>query len=477
MPVRLRWKTLLLLTIAFFGSRAIFAGAGVHFDNHLLESMWQYLDPDLLQSQLGESLFYLHSQPPGYDLLIGLALKVWPAQPDVLLWMVHVALGLGLTLSIAALTRRLGAPEWVSAAVALLWMLNPAAVLYENWFFYTHAEAALLGISALFLHRFEAGRKRRDGLLFFATLAALVLVRASFHLMWLVLIALLLMRISRVGWRRVMRLAAAPVLVASLWYTKNLVVFGSFTSSTWLGMNLTTTMVYSLTKGERAELIAKEVITPVVNRGVFQSIFSYTNFVEMPPKTGIPVLDRPFKKSSRNLNHLGYIAVSRRMLTESLSALRARPVGYLRSLGTSLKTYFHAASDYEHLGENARQIGPYKRIYEALVLGRTVTGWCWVLVFALPISLVFALDAASMRRRVASPEGWARAVTMLFLAGNLVYVTLVGTMIDVGENNRFRFGIDPFVMILSALALVAAARWSMAVLRRRLAARRSAHSG
>lgn len=459
MPTRIRWTTLLTVTIAFFGSREIFGRAGIRFDNNLLESMWQYLDPALLQSQLGQSLFYLHSQPPGYDLLIGLAVKAWPAHPTVLLWLVHLALSLALTLSIAALTRRLGAPEWLSAATAVLWMLSPGAVLYENWFFYTHAEAALLGISALLLHRFETGRRRRDGFLFFAALAALVLVRTSFHLVWLVLIAALLLRISRVPRRKVALLAAAPVLVATLWYTKNLLVFGSFSSSTWLGMNLTDTMIYSLSMDERAKLIAQGVLSPVVNRGTFQDLSAYASFVEMPPKTGIPVLDRPTKKSARNLNHLGYISVSRRFMTESLKVLRARPDGYLRSLATSLETYFHSAADYQHLGRNARKIARYKQVYEAYVLGRTGTGWCWNIFFALPISLVFALVSASQKHRIAAPEGWARAVTMLFLAGNLVYVTLVGTMIDVGENNRFRFGIDPFLMMLSVLTLTAAARW------------------
>jgi hypothetical protein len=38
------------------------------------------------------------------------------------------------------------------------------------------------------------------------------------------------------------------------------------------------------------------------------------------------------------------------------------------------------------------------------------------------------------------------------LLANLVYVTLVGTLVDVGENYRFRFKLGPHVAVLVTLA-------------------------
>jgi hypothetical protein len=45
------------------------------------------------------------------------------------------------------------------------------------------------------------------------------------------------------------------------------------------------------------------------------------------------------------------------------------------------------------------------------------------------------------------------ALTVVFLWINIVYVTLVGNSFEVGENNRFRVMIDPFMTVMVALFL------------------------
>ena len=51
------------------------------------------------------------------------------------------------------------------------------------------------------------------------------------------------------------------------------------------------------------------------------------------------------------------------------------------------------------------------------------------------------------------PVDWPFAGTVLFLCFNIIYVALVGNCFEVGENNRFRFEIDPFLLILLGLFL------------------------
>ena len=43
------------------------------------------------------------------------------------------------------------------------------------------------------------------------------------------------------------------------------------------------------------------------------------------------------------------------------------------------------------------------------------------------------------------------SLTLLFLLINIIYVTLAGNFFEMGENNRFRFVIDPFVLIILGL--------------------------
>ncbi len=64
-----RW--LLAVIAMFLLSRSAAMAAGVRFDASPLGYFLQYLDPHLLRARLGESLWYLHSQPPLFNLLLG----------------------------------------------------------------------------------------------------------------------------------------------------------------------------------------------------------------------------------------------------------------------------------------------------------------------------------------------------------------------------------------------------------------------
>src|SRR5438477_6896176 len=66
---------LLAVIVAFAISRVIYFWLGVRFDMTPLASFDQILDPLLLRERLAESLWYLHSQPPAFNLYLGLVLK------------------------------------------------------------------------------------------------------------------------------------------------------------------------------------------------------------------------------------------------------------------------------------------------------------------------------------------------------------------------------------------------------------------
>jgi hypothetical protein len=60
--------------VSFGASRAAAYAAGVRFDSSPLAFCWQLVDPDLLRTRLLESLFYLHGQPPLFNLYLGVLL-------------------------------------------------------------------------------------------------------------------------------------------------------------------------------------------------------------------------------------------------------------------------------------------------------------------------------------------------------------------------------------------------------------------
>jgi hypothetical protein len=280
-------------------------------------------------------------------------------------------------------------------------------------------------------------------------------VRASFHVAWLLLVAALAALGARPRWRAVLRLAAAPLLVAALWYGKNLVLFGSFSSSTWLGMNLARVALDSLPPARRSDLVKQGVLSPLAKVAPFRELAAYARHVERPRPTRVPALDLPSKpRRTPNFNHAAYVGISRRFLKDSTAAIAASPDAYLRGIERAVRIYVRAPSDYWLLDSNSRRITAYVRLYERVVYGVQPTRWCAVLVAALPLSLAYALHAGIARRR---RIGRASSTTLLFLAGNIAYLTLVSTVLDAGENNRFRFPLDALVMVLVLLALRGAA--------------------
>ncbi|HEV7501472.1 MAG TPA: hypothetical protein VGQ33_15765, partial [Vicinamibacteria bacterium] len=119
----------------FVVSRALYAFAGVRFNDGPLEVYWQYLDPFLLRTRLGESLLYLHSQPPLFNLFLGLALKT--GDEHAVFVPTFLALGLIVYAGSFLLLRRLGVSAWIAFGLATWMATSPSFVAYESWLFYS----------------------------------------------------------------------------------------------------------------------------------------------------------------------------------------------------------------------------------------------------------------------------------------------------------------------------------------------------
>ena len=67
------------VALVFGASRVAAYLAGVRFDATPLTWYWQFIDPVLLRERLLESLYCLHIQPPLFNLLLGINLKLFPS--------------------------------------------------------------------------------------------------------------------------------------------------------------------------------------------------------------------------------------------------------------------------------------------------------------------------------------------------------------------------------------------------------------
>jgi len=446
---------------AVFAASRIWAWeAGVRFDASPLGGFWQILDESLLKHRLLQSIWYLHAQPPLYNLLLGFDLKLFGSGYATAAHGLQIGLGLVIALSIYALLVEVRLPRWWSAVAAALFAVSPAAILVENWLFYEYLVAALLLLAALAFVRFQRRPTVLRAFLVFGLLASVCLVRASFQLVAPLLVLAFMLAIFPGRRRAVLAGAALPILLVAGVSVKNLVLFGTPSTSSWAGMNLMQIDQSGFRGTDEQRLQQEGVISPVSAIPVFQPLSAYRDVVALPSSySTVPALSETTKPSSGvpNFNNIGYVKVSNHYLHDFGQILLHDPIVYLRGVWTGLTRAATPASDYYFFVGNRDKIEPWVRGYDAAVLWQPRVRWrfgrpsgtAWGIVAAYLAALGFgAVEMLRvLRRRGGSP-------TLAFVWLLLAYATFAMTFGEVAENQRVRFVGDPLASLLVAVIAV-----------------------
>jgi len=118
------------LIVIFLISRIGYYAAGVRFDASPLSWFFQYIDPELLRTHFWQSLWYLHSQPPMFNLFLGTALNLFPGYETAVFALCYLVFGLAFTVTLFRLLRGFGVSDIVSGAATAVYVASPACVLY-----------------------------------------------------------------------------------------------------------------------------------------------------------------------------------------------------------------------------------------------------------------------------------------------------------------------------------------------------------
>ncbi len=450
------------VTLSFAISRLLYIRAGLRFDNAPPRYYYQFIDPLLLKTRLLESVWYLHSQPPLFNFITGLLYQGFSPQSKIFQYL-FLILGLIFALILYWLGLRLGLKPWGSALLAAWFMVSPATVLYENLYFYTYPIAFILVFSALALGRFLESENFWWGLAFFSLIASLCLIWAVFHLIWLVAVVALVAFYYR-NWRKLAAVSLVPLLLVTAWYAKNLFLFGSFAASSWVGMNLSHVTFLSplVSQPVRDELVRQGQLSPYPVTEAFRPIEEYDGLLSIPAPRGIPVLDEHLKSTEAvNFNHTFYPELSKMMLGDAINFIRVRPDLYLVSVKQGFLIYFHSSSDYLLLKDKpAPELESWwDRIFHGQFSGydgdygnrwKSDPGYVgWWLVVAFVAVTIYGIKVVITRNR--SDRVFPAVVA--FMTFTIIYFTLMTNFLDLGENNRFRFTLDPLVLLLFGMLL------------------------
>jgi hypothetical protein len=452
------------LGIIFVISRIIFNRLGVHFDADTITRTWHFIDIYLLKHDLWRSIFYIHTQPPLMNLLTGIGLQLFPTIYAKVLQAFFLLGGLLLTLAVYYLGNRLGFPKYLSVILAAWFALSPATLVFENYYFYTYPTAVLLTLSAVFLARFLEKKRAVDGLLFSLVLATNALTWSLFHLVWLLgsfgIVAFLL----RANRRKALWLAPAFLLVFA-WYAKNAILYDSFTASTWAGLNLFKAVTINIPEDIRKGWIKEGLVSELALVPPYRSPDVYLKHFPDTRITGVSLLDDiNMSNGYRNQHHLSYVYADERYQKDAVRIIFLAPRYYLNVLPYSFYIYLHSASDYEHTNGIRAPIDRWDTVWNRLFYGQwqkdeslverssrfSPDHFAWWL--ALSFLIVVAVTPVYLWRQRVSLYDLDYSL-ILFMFWNIVFVSAAGILLDIGENNRTRFSVDPFILLLAVFFL------------------------
>ena len=469
-------RPLAVLAVAFALSRAVYAALGVRFDVLSLDYASQLVDAQLLETRLLETIWYLHSQPPLFNLFVGLVLKFSPFGVVGTFHAVYLALGALLLWGLYDLGHKVGLSRRVAVVVAVIVGCGPVAVLYENWLTYEYPLAVLLVLLV------DAGARwvrhgRVPALATFVTLAAAAtLTRSLLHPVWLVAVVVfvLLARRPQAVSRGVVAAVAVPLVLVGGVMVKNQVLFGSPELSSWFGFNVYHVAVSPL---------PPDVFLQLYGDGVLEADPVTPPRCELE-RPDVPVLAEEYEQGwsgevsgRQNFNWECLPPYYRSLADDAFAAARAEPRRTAKTVIGSFEVWAGPSTFYPGITPNRLEVEGLEAAYRRTVLlslpwtPPVAAPLAWpaaaqapdrrlhisLTIVAATLVVVGAAAAALIRWRRAG-MGPARAAVVLG-GGTILFVTLAGNLFEHGENNRFRFVVEPLTLVLAVAVAAAAGRW------------------
>ena len=467
-----RLTPIAVIVVAFALSRALFWWAGVRFDTTPVTfGSEQVLAVRLLRDHLLTSVWHLDSQPPLFNLYSGVLLHLPHGAFRPVAWASFMAVGLVLVLATYLLLLEVRVAPTLALVVALVLVVDPAPILYENWMFYAYPSAALVTLGALLFARYLRTRSWGYGFSFFCCVSALALLNSTFQAVWVVAVVVLTALVMRGRVRQVLAVAAVPVLVFAVWLVKDYAMFGTVTTSSWVGMNLANVTLKQAPPAQIRSMVADHELTPLALVGPWKAVAAYSPRYVRQPHTGVAALDDRYGNARlANFNNLVYVTVSSKLLGDDLRYISHHPVTYADHVALGATIWLTPSDQYPFVYDNWEAIRPLVNPYDILVgwqvqqapaattAFRALDGqfpeagqvsYSTVLVYA--VGLIGAPLFLWFRRRKVDR---ATVGIMVLLWGTTTYAYVASSLLDVSENNRFRFEIGTAPLVLSVMVVL-----------------------
>jgi hypothetical protein len=486
-------------------------GKGVQMTE--LASSWQLVDLGTLGDDPLGSVWYLHTQPPLYNLLVGLV--VWLPLPIAgALFVLYMAclIVTGLLLQdLLAEPRGLGIHPTVAGAVAALAVVGPALLATIRLASYEVPVAMLLVAVVWAAQRYALSPGRGGWLVAVSALGTLAcLTRSLLHPLWLVgalVLLVLAARPTRPPRRAVAAAVLLPLVLVGGWTIKNQALFDEPTLSSWRGFNAQRGVVAPMERDEVEQDVAAGAVSPLATRHPWGRLDDYADVAEpCTPRHDHPAVTEATKQFGdvedvANFNHECYLPLYRQADDDARTLARRHPGRYVRTRASALTM---SALAVEICVD--RPCTWMDRLYRPLLVrvDAEIPVGDWnlprlglehetlpvrpSLTLAVAMAFVLARGAWATVRLVRRPRRWGRdrdgdpdpdgaldsdldgggdgdlhrnlATELIWAlaAWTTAWVVLAGDLLEIGENGRFRATIDPLLVALPLAAVLLAGR-------------------
>lgn len=447
------------------GIAAVYFYHGVSIRHDFGPSTWDFFWQNLptvdLRDRALQSLWFQHAQPPLWNALNAPLIKLFGAAQPEALQALHVAMGAGMAALAVLIAGELTGSAAAGAAAGLLVALDPAIVLYEAFALYELLCAFVIMVGFYAVLRAGSDGRTRPLLLAVAAAAALVLTRSLYHLAVMAPAVAGAAALAR-GRRTVLAGSLALALLPAGWYAKDLAQYGFFGASSWYGMGLWRVALFRYTDDEVTPLLRAGLLSPVVTVPPFSLPSEYRRF-GYDAVSDVPSLARD------DLHNANVPAISAAYGASAKALIRFRPLHFLGNVAIGYGNFAAPSTEYDQLAPDRDRMGPHVAAYRALtlrplvrVLDRRLPIGTLGSVFALLIPLGLAVHGWLVARRRRRGEAVGRVLreeaALLAADALIVYTVLVGSALELGENVRFKFMIEPLLLTCWTVLAVRALR-------------------
>jgi hypothetical protein len=313
---------------------------------------WQLMDPNLLSKDLLRTVYYLHYQPPFWNLIYGIFIKLVGVDYNKIGIALHL---FNIFFSFITIYYFYLITNFFKLSKTLIYILyfiffifSIAFLYYETYMHYTHLTVFLFAQFSYLYLKFSENHLLKYELLIYLTALFLAFTWSAFSLpffMIVLLIGITLIKYKKNILRSIIICFIFTLLTLTL-SVKNKIEVNMFANSTWIGMQLFTVLSYGdkWDYWEQCNFYYKDIDKDEASFKKNNPKFKNTH----PSLVG----------NITKLNNVGFIYRSKKCLDLAINEIKKEPIDYL----SRVKYLFisnHGHFTFDHVGWDPKEWRKY----------------------------------------------------------------------------------------------------------------------